>query len=236
MAEARYKRILLKLSGEAMKGDAKGLYDYHIVDEICCAISDLVKSGVQVAIVVGAGNIWRGGRADKKMDRTRADHMGMLGTAINALCLKDCLEHQGVDARVMTAVEMRTFAEPYVKDDAVRYLEQGKVVIFGCGTGSPYFSTDTAAVLRAAEIGAEAVLFAKNIDGVYTADPKTDPTAKKLDEISYIDILKNDLKVMDLTAASFSMDNKLTILVFGLDDPQNIIRVANGEAIGTVVK
>lgn len=236
MAEAQYKRILLKLSGEAMKGNEAGLYDYSILDQICDAIAKLVRDGVQVAIVVGAGNIWRGGRADKKMDRTRADHMGMLGTTINALCLKDCLEHAGVDARVMTAVEMRTFAEPYVKDDAVRYLNDGKVVIFGCGTGSPYFSTDTAAVLRAAEIGAEAVLFAKNIDGVYTADPKKDPTAKKLDEISYIDILKNDLKVMDLTAASFSMENHLTILVFGLDDPQNIIRVAAGEAIGTIVK
>ncbi|MBE6638273.1 MAG: UMP kinase [Ruminococcaceae bacterium] len=237
MAEVKYKRILLKLSGEAMKGEApKGLYDYAVLDKICDVISKLTASGVQVAIVVGAGNIWRGGRSDKKMDRTRADHMGMLGTTINALCLKDCLEHVGVDARVMTAVEMRTFAEPYVKDDAVRYLNEGKVVIFGCGTGSPYFSTDTAAVLRAAEIGADAVLFAKNVDGVYTADPKEDPAAQKLDEISYIDILKNGMKVMDLTAASFSMDNHLTILVFGLDDPENIIRVANGEAIGTIVK
>ena len=235
MAEMKYKRILLKLSGEAMKGDAVGLYDYAIVDKICAAIADLVAKDVQVAIVVGAGNIWRGGRADKKMDRTRADHMGMLGTTINALCLKDCLEHAGVDARVMTAVEMRTFAEPYVKDDALRYLNEGKVVIFGCGTGSPFFSTDTAAVLRAAEIGAEAVLFAKNIDGVYTADPRIDPTATKIDAITYEEILEKHLTVIDTAATAFALENNLTICLFGLDDPDNILRVIHGEKLGTLL-
>ncbi len=237
MAEVKYKRILLKLSGEAMKGDASDLYDYKIVDKICAAIAKLTESGIQVAIVVGAGNIWRGAKTERNMDRTRADHMGMLGTTINALCLKDTLEHMGVDARVMTAVEMRTFAEPYVKDDAVRYLNEGKVVIFGCGTGSPYFSTDTAAVLRAAEIGAEALLFAKNIDGVYSEDPKLHPkTAVKYDKLTYLEILQKNLRAMDMTAVTFAMDNELTILVFGLDDPENIVRVANGEAIGTIVK
>ena len=176
---AAYKRILLKLSGEALKGEEKGLYHYETLDAICAAIGKCREKGVQVAVVVGAGNIWRGGRADRKMDRSLADHMGMLGTTINALCLKDNLRNMGIPAEVMTAVEMRTFALPYVKDDAVKLLEEGKVVIFGCGTGSPYFSTDTAAVLRGKEIGADALLFAKNIDGVYTADPAKDKTAKR---------------------------------------------------------
>ena len=216
-----YKRILLKLSGEALKGDETGLYHYETVDEICKAIDECCKMGVQVAVVVGAGNIWRGGRADRKMDRSLADHMGMLGTAINA--------------RVMTAVEMRTFAEPYVKDDAIRHLEAGRVVIFGCGTGSPYFSTDTAAVLRGKEIGADALLFAKNIDGIYTADPKKDPNARRLEHIGYERILREQLKAIDLTAAAFGMENDLKILVFGLDDPKRIVRVVSGEAPGTVI-
>ena len=230
-----YKRILLKLSGEALKGDETGLYHYETVDEICKAIDECCKMGVQVAVVVGAGNIWRGGRADRKMDRSLADHMGMLGTAINALCLKDALRRIGREARVMTAVEMRTFAEPCVKDDAIRHLEAGRVVIFGCGTGSPYFSTDTAAVLRGKEIGADALLFAKNIDGIYTADPKKDPNARRLEHIGYERILREQLKAIDLTAAAFGMENDLKILVFGLDDPKRIVRVVSGEAPGTVI-
>lgn len=230
-----YKRILLKLSGEALKGDETGLYHYETVDEICKAIDECCKMGVQVAVVVGAGNIWRGGRADRKMDRSLADHMGMLGTTINALCLKDALRRIGREARVMTAVEMRTFAEPYVKDDAIRHLEAGRVVIFGCGTGSPYFSTDTAAVLRGKEIGADALLFAKNIDGIYTADPRKDPSARRLEHIGYERILREQLKAIDLTAAAFGMENDLKILVFGLDDPNRIVRVVSGEAPGTVI-
>ena len=236
MAEQKkYKRILLKLSGEALKGDQAGLYDYETVDAICRAIKKCLDDGIEVAVVVGAGNIWRGGRADRNMDRSLADHMGMLGTTINALCIKDALRRLGVDARVMTAVEMRAFAEPFVKDDAVRHLEKGRVVIFGCGTGCPYFSTDTAAVLRGKEIGADALLFAKNIDGVYSADPKKDPSAVKLDRISYTRILKEQLKAIDLTAAAFGLDNRMNILVFGLDDPENIFRVASGGAPGTVI-
>ena len=230
-----YKRILLKLSGEALKGDETGLYHYEAVDEICKAIDECCKMGVQVAVVVGAGNIWRGGRADRKMDRSLADHMGMLGTAINALCLKDALRRIGREARVMTAVEMRTFAEPYVKDDAIRHLEAGRVVIFGCGTGSPYFSTDTAAVLRGKEIGADALLFAKNIDGIYTADPKKDPNAVRFDSLTYEEVLEKRLAVMDSTATCIAMDNRIPIKVFALREPENILRAARGEAVGTLV-
>ena len=230
-----YKRILLKLSGEALKGDETGLYHYETVDEICKAIDECCKMGVQVAVVVGAGNIWRGGRADRKMDRSLADHMGMLGTTINALCLKDALRRIGREARVMTAVEMRTFAEPYVKDDAIRHLEAGRVVIFGCGTGSPYFSTDTAAVLRGKEIGADALLFAKNIDGIYTADPKKDPDAVRFDSLTYEEVLEKRLAVMDSTATCIAMDNRIPIKVFALREPENILRAACGEAVGTLV-
>jgi len=190
--------------------------------------------GTQVAVVVGAGNIWRG-RQGEGMDRTRADHMGMLATVINCLAIQDMLENLGASARVMTAIEMKAFAEPYIRNKAISHLEHGRVVIFGCGIGSPFFSTDTAAVLRGAEIGAEIVLLAKNVDGVYTADPKKDPTAKKIPSIDYIDILKNELKVLDFTATSFSMENKIPILLFGLDDPNNIIKAVCGEKIGTIV-
>jgi len=169
------------------------------------------------------------------MDRTRADHMGMLATVINCLAIQDMLENLGASARVMTAIEMKAFAEPYIRNKAISHLEHGRVVIFGCGIGSPFFSTDTAAVLRGAEIGAEIVLLAKNVDGVYTADPKKDPTAKKIPSIDYIDILKNELKVLDFTATSFSMENKIPILLFGLDDPNNIIKAVCGEKIGTIV-
>ena len=201
---------------------------------ICTTIKKCTDMGTQVAIVVGAGNIWRG-RQGEGMDRTRADHMGMLATVINCLAIQDMLENLGAPARVMTAIEMKAFAEPYIRNKAVSHLEHGKVVIFGCGIGSPFFSTDTAAVLRGAEIGAEIVLLAKNVDGVYTADPKKDPSAKKIPSIDYIDILKNELKVLDFTATSFSMENKIPILLFGLDDPNNIVKAVCGEKIGTIV-
>lgn len=235
MKENKYKRILLKISGEALKGNEQGLYDYETVDSICRAIKATADMGIQVAVVVGAGNIWRGGRADRKMDRSLSDHMGMLGTVINALCIKDTLVRMGKDARVMTAVPMGNFSEPFVKDNAVRHLEKGRIVIFGCGTGCPYFSTDTGAVLKGKEISADALLFAKNIDGIYTADPKKDPDAVKLEHITYERILKEQLKAIDLTAAAFGMENGMKILVFGLDDPENIVRVATGEAPGTVI-
>ena len=229
-----YKRVLVKLSGEALSAGSDGIFNYDFIDEVCRVIKKFVDAGTQVSIVVGAGNIWRG-RQGVNMDRTRADHMGMLATVINCLALQDSLEKLGVDTRVMTAVEMQRFAEPYIRNKAVSHLNKGRVVIFGCGIGSPFFSTDTAAVLRAAEINADIVLLAKNVDGVYTADPKIDPTAKKLSNIDYIDILKEGLKALDFTATSFSMENHIPILLFGLDDPENIYKAVCGEKIGTIV-
>lgn len=229
-----YKRVLVKLSGEALSAGSDGIFNYDFIDEVCRVIKKCVDAGTQVSIVVGAGNIWRG-RQGVNMDRTRADHMGMLATVINCLALQDSLEKLGVDTRVMTAVEMQRFAEPYIRNKAVSHLNKGRVVIFRCGIGSPFFSTDTAAVLRAAEINADIVLLAKNVDGVYTADPKIDPTAKKLSNIDYIDILKEGLKALDFTATSFSMENHIPILLFGLDDPENIYKAVCGEKIGTIV-
>ncbi len=229
-----YKRVLVKLSGEALSAGSDGIFNYDFIDKVCGVIKKCVDAGTQVSIVVGAGNIWRG-RQGVNMDRTRADHMGMLATVINCLALQDSLEKLGVDTRVMTAIEMQRFAEPYIRNKAVSHLEKGRVVIFGCGIGSPFFSTDTAAVLRAAEINADIVLLAKNVDGVYTADPKVDPTAKKLSNIDYIDILKEGLKALDFTATSFSMENHIPILLFGLDDPENIYKAVCGEKIGTIV-
>jgi len=231
----KYKRVLLKLSGEALSDGAKGIINFDTVDEICKAIKEVTEMGVQVSIVVGGCNIWRG-RHGQKMDRTRADHMGMLATVINALALQDSFEKIGVETRVMTAIEMKQFAEPYIRNKAAHHLEHGRVVIFGCGIGSPFFSTDTTAVLRAAEINADMVLFAKNVDGVYTADPKLDPAATKLDFINYMDIISHGLRVIDTTATSFSMDNDIPILLFGLDDPKNIVRAVLGEKIGTKVQ
>ncbi|MBQ2988744.1 MAG: UMP kinase [Clostridia bacterium] len=229
-----YKRILVKLSGEALSNGDKGILNYDFLEEIGRVIKTCVDMGTQVSIVVGAGNIWRG-RQGVNMDRARADHMGMLATVINCLALQDTFERIGLETRVMTAVEMQQFAEPYIRNKAISHLEKGKVVIFGCGIGSPFFSTDTAAVLRAAEICADIVLLAKNVDGVYTADPKLDPNAKKIDSIEYIDILREGLRVLDFTATSFSMENHIPILLFGLDNPQNIIKAVNGEKIGTIV-
>ena len=233
--QPKYKRVLLKLSGEALARDVDGIYNHDFIDSIAAVVKKCVDDGVQIGVVVGAGNIWRG-RQGVNMDRVLADHMGMLATTINALALKDAFERAGVTTRVMTAVEMKAFAEPYIRNRAVRHLEKGRVTIFGCGLGSPYFSTDTAAVLRAAEIGADVILLAKNIDGVYTADPRKDKSATKIDEITYQEILSRGLAAMDSTATSFCMDNHIPILVFGLDDPENIYRAVMGEEIGTVVK
>ena len=235
MGDVLYKRVLLKLSGEALAGDKKtGVYA-DVLGSICDHIKNLVDLGVQVAIVVGGGNFWRG-RYGHQMERTTSDYMGMLATAMNGLALQDALEARGLNTRVQTAIEMRQIAEPYIKRKAVKHLEKGRVVIFACGTGNPYFTTDTGAALRAAEIDAEVILLAKTIDGVYSADPKLDPTAVKYDEISYTDILNKDLKVMDSTATALCRDNKIPLMVFGIDKPENIVKIVKGEKIGTIVK
>lgn len=230
-----YKRLLLKLSGEVLAGEKGTGIDFEKVLEVCERVKQCADLGVQVAIVVGGGNFWRG-RTSGKMDRTRADHMGMLATSINSLALADALEQLGVTARVQTAIEMRQIAEPYIRNKAVRHLEKGRVVIFGCGTGNPFFSTDTAAALRAAEIGADVIFKATNVDGVYDSDPKLNPDAKKYDTLSHIDVLRQGLHVMDSTAASLCMDNGIEILVFNLDNPDNIVAAVTGEKIGTIVK
>lgn len=230
-----YHRILLKLSGEVLAGEKGTGIDFNKVTEVCARVKQCTDLGMQVAIVVGGGNFWRG-RSGGNMDRTRADHMGMLATSINALALADALEQLGVTARVQTAIEMRQIAEPYIRNKAIRHLEKGRVVIFGCGTGNPFFSTDTAAALRAAEIGADVIFKATNVDGVFDSDPKQNPEAKKYDTLSHLDVLKEGLHVMDSTAASLCMDNEIEIRVFNLDDPDNIVRAATGENIGTVVK
>ncbi len=231
----KYNRIILKVSGEALAGPKKTGLDDETIGKICEQIKTAVEMGVQVAIVCGGGNFWRG-RSGKNMDRTRADHMGMLATTINALALQDALEQLGVVTRVQTAIEMKQFAEVYIRNKAIRHLEKGRVVIFACGSGNPYFSTDTAAALRAAEIDADAILLAKNVDGVYDSDPNINKDAVKYDELTYLEVISKGLKVMDSTASSLCMDNDIPLLVFGLDDPKNIIRALNGEKIGTVVK
>ena len=235
MEDIAYKRILLKLSGEALAGEKKTGVDGETVGKICDRIKEIVDMGVQVAIVVGGGNFWRG-RNGHQMERTTSDYMGMLATTINGLALQDALEARGIFTRLQTAIEMREIAEPYIKRKAIKHLERGRVVIFACGTGNPYFSTDTGAALRAAETDAEVILLAKTIDGVYSADPKEDPNAVKYDEITYLDILNQDLKVMDSTATSLCRDNKIPLVVFGIDDPENIVRIIKGERIGTLVK
>ncbi len=230
-----YKRVLLKLSGEVLAGSIGHGIDFDKVLEVCAKVKECVDMGVEVAIVVGGGNFWRG-RSSGKMDRTRADHMGMLATVINSLALADGLEQTGVAARVQTAIAMNQIAEPYIRNRAVRHLEKGRVVIFGCGTGNPFFSTDTTAALRAAEIGADVIFKATNVDGVYDSDPKKNPDAKKYDELTHLDVLKQGLHVMDSTAASLCMDNNINILVFNLNDPENIVKAMTGEKIGTIVK
>ena len=237
MQTPQYKRILLKISGEALVGDKHFGLDFDVIGNVCDVVKQCVDMGVQVGIVIGGGNFWRGVRnGTGKMERTRADHMGMLATVMNCLAVADVLEQKGVPVRVQTAIEMRAIAEPYIRLRAVHQLEKGSVVIFGCGTGNPYFSTDTAAVLRAAEINADVIMLAKNVDGVYDSDPVQNPDAKKYDQISYDDILAQHLSVMDSTATSLSMDNKIPVLLFALEDPQNIIRAICGENVGTIVK
>lgn len=231
----KYKRILLKLSGEVLAGDQKMGLNFDTVTSICSAVKQVTDLGVQVAIVVGGGNFFRG-RTGGNMDHTRADHMGMLATVMNSLALADGLEQLGVPVRVQTAITMQQIAEPYIRNRAVRHLEKGRVVIFGCGTGNPFFTTDTAAALRAAEIDAEIMFKASNVDGIYDKDPHKYPDAKKYDFLSFTDILANDLRVMDGTAASLCRDNRLPILVFNLEDPANIVRAVQGENIGTIVK
>ena len=234
MSEAKYKRVLLKLSGEALAGEKKTGVDVETVGKICDEIKEVVDMSVQVAIVVGGGNFWRG-RQGHQMERTTADYMGMLATAMNGLALQDALEARGIYSRVQTAIEMREIAEPYIQRKAIKHLERGRVVIFACGTGHPYFTTDTAAVLRATEINADIILLGKAIDAVYSADPKIDANAIKYDAIKYMDVLEKDLKVMDSTATAMSRDNHLPLLVFGIADPKNIVRAVKGEKIGTIV-
>jgi len=237
MDQPKYKRVLLKISGEALAGDKHFGLDFNVMGQVADVIKECVAMGVEVGVVIGGGNFWRGVKnGEGYIERSRADHMGMLATAMNCMAMADVLEQKSVDVRVMTSLEIRAVAEPYIRARAIRHLEKGRVVIFGCGTGNPYFSTDTAAVLRAAEIGAEVILLAKNIDGVYDSDPAKNPDAVKLDSITYDDVLAQHLQVMDSTATSMSMDNHIPVLVFALKDPKNIIRVLNGEKIGTIVK
>lgn len=230
----KYKRILLKLSGESLAGNSKHGIDFDTVASFCKPIKSLVDAGVQVGIVVGGGNFWRG-RSSGDMDRTRADHMGMLATTINALGVADSLEQIGVDVRVQTAISMRQVAEPYIRNRAIRHMEKGRVVIFGCGTGNPFFSTDTAAALRAAEIEAEIILKATLVDGVYDADPNTNPDAKRYTQLSFQEVLEKDLKVIDSTAAAICKDNNIGLIVFSIENPENIYEAVCDSDIGTLV-
>lgn len=233
--QKKYNRILLKLSGESLAGDKKFGLDTETVSVICASIKKCVDLGVEIGIVVGGGNFWRG-RTSGTMDRTRADHIGMLATAMNALAVADALEALGVTVRVQTAIHMQAVAEPYIRNRAMRHFEKGRVVIFGCGTGNPFFSTDTAASLRAAEIEADIILKATMVDGVYDSDPKTNPDAVRYDEVSFKEVLEKGLNVMDSTAAAMCQDNHIPILVFSIENPDNIYSACCGEEIGTIVK
>jgi len=231
-----YNRVLLKISGEALAGEKRTGLDFDVLRNVCESIKECATLGVEIGIVVGGGNFWRGVKdGEGKIERTRADHMGMMATVMNCLAIADMLEQLNVPVRVQTALSISAVAEQYIRLRADRHLKKGRVVIFGCGTGNPYFSTDTAAVLRAAEIDADVILLAKNIDGVYTADPRKDPDATKIDTISYSDMLSQRLTVMDSTATSLSMDNDIPVILFALEDPRNIVKVVMGEKIGTRV-
>ena len=239
MSEPIYKRVLIKVSGEALackteKGRSFGL-DAEMLDKVAANLKLIYDMGVEIAIVVGGGNFWRGAQ-NNKMDRTRADHIGMLATVMNSLALADALEQHGMIVRVQTAIEMRQIAEPYIRNKAVRHLEKGRVTIFGCGTGNPFFTTDTAAALRAVEINADAILLAKNVDAVYDKDPVKYTDAQKYSHLTHYDVLQKELKVMDSTAASMCKDNGVRIHVFGVKDPYNMVRAVCGEAIGTVIE
>ena len=229
-----YKRVILTISGEALSSPNSNI-DFNIVNSVASQIIEITKMGIEVGIIVGGGNIWRG-RAGKGMDRTTADHMGMLATVINSLALKDAIEGLGASARVQTAIEMRQIAEPYIRGRAMHHMEKGRVVIFACGTGNPFFTTDTATALRAAEVEADLILLAKNVDGVYDDDPKVNPNAKKFDEISYMDIIKKGLHAMDTTSITLCMENNIPVIAFPLNEENSIIRVLNGEKIGTIIK
>ena len=232
----KYRRVLIKISGEALSGGKGTGFDFDFVTSVCESVKQALARGAQVGIVIGGGNFWRGVKDGAgKVERVSADRMGMLATAMNCLAVADVFRQCGVDARVMTAVDIQGVGERHDVRKAVEYLESGKVVLFACGTGHPFFSTDTAAVLRAAEIGADAILLAKNIDGVYSSDPRKDPEAVKFDEISYTEVLSRRLQVMDSTATSLAMDNNLPVIVFALAEPENILRVLSGEKIGTLV-
>jgi uridylate kinase len=234
MGGAKYKRVLLKLSGEALAGEKGFGICQATLDSVAERIIRLAKMGVQVGVVIGGGNFWRG-RQNDYMDRTTSDHIGMLGIAMNALALQESLERQRAQVRVQTAIEMRQIAEPYIRRRAMRHLDKDRIVIFACGTGNPFFSTDTAAALRAAEIEADAILMAKNVDAVYDDDPKSNPNARKYGHISYMEVLSKGLNVMDATAISLCKENGIPIVVFALDPPENILKAAAGEAIGTLV-
>jgi uridylate kinase len=233
----KYHRILLKISGEALAGDAHRGLDFNMINSVCEVIKECVDHGVQIGVVIGGGNFWRGAKdGGDKMQRSHGDAMGMLATVMNCIAVADALEKHGVDARVLTAVEMNKFAEYFTRDTADRYLNEGKVVFFAAGTGNPYFSTDTGAVLRGVEIEADAILMAKNVDGIYSADPNVDPAAVKFDELTYDEVLARHLKATDTTAMTLAMDNHMTMVCFALADPKNIFRVVCGEKIGTTVK
>lgn len=235
MPKPKYKRVLLKLSGEVLAGEKEFGIDSQTLGKVCDKIKQVVDMGVEVAIVIGGGNFWRGRKA-VDMERTTADYMGMLATIMNGQALQDALEFRGLDTRLQTSIEMHQIAEPYIRRKAVRHLEKGRVVIFSGGTGNPFFSTDTCAALRATEINAEIILFGKTVDGVYDSDPKENPNAKKYDEITYTEILNNNLKVIDSTAASLCRDNHVETMIFDLSDTENIIKAVCGENIGTYVK
>ena len=241
MSEIKYKRVLLKVSGEALgqktaQGDGFGL-DFTKINAVCTSIKACVDMGVQVGLVIGGGNFWRGVKnGNGKLQRSHADAMGMLATVMNAIAVADALEEHGMDARVLTAVEMHKFAEYYTRDTANRYLNEGKVVLFAAGTGNPYFSTDTGAVLRGVEIEADAILMAKNVDAIYSADPNKDPNAVRYTQLTYGEALAKNLKATDITAMALAMDNDMTMVCFGLDEENSITRVVRGEAIGTTVK
>ena len=237
MAEPKYKRVLLKVSGEALAGEKHTGLDFGVIGTVCDVIKEAVEMGVQVGVVIGGGNFWRGVKdgADK-MQRSHADSMGMLATVMNCIAVCDALEKKGVSGRVLSAVEMPKFCEYFTRDAADRYLNEGKVVFFAAGTGNPYFSTDTGAVLRGVEIEADAILMAKNVDAIYSADPNVDPNAVRFDELTYDEVLARHLKATDTTAMTLAMDNHMTLVCFGLKDPYNIIRVLKGEKIGTTVK
>lgn len=237
MSNLKYKRIMLKVSGEALAGEAHRGLDFDVINSVCRSIKECVELGVEVGLMVGAGNFWRGVKdgADK-MQRSHADAMGMLGTVMNSIAVADALEKNGVEARVLSAVEMHKFCEYFTRDLADRYLKEGKVVIFAAGTGNPYFSTDTGVVLRGVEIEADAILMAKNVDAIYSADPVKDPTAVRYTQLTYAEALAKNLKATDITAMALAMDNDMTMVCFGLDEENSIIRVVRGEEIGTTVK